>query len=217
MDERKRTYHALQGFLATWNLTPVSAQILLEVYKYPEHHVDVKTIRRKLPPKFKNADIEEAIRSLVNRPIPLLAPYLPKPEECFLCTQNGRMVAYEIESHDLADHLVSFSEMEIEFAGMERRVCYDAWGLTKGNVRSCNGTRGKILVSYSIEVSTTTYRDNEFCWRISTYFKCPRCSNDMRPEFDVNPENGATDYVQVECSLCHLQLKVQRALFQYYE
>lgn len=216
MDERRRVFHVLRGFLAKWKLTPISAQILFEVYKYPEHHVDVKTIRRKLPPKFKNVEIEEAIKSLVNRPIPLLKPYLPKPEDCYLCTQNGRFVASEIESQNLADDFASFSDMNDEFAEIERRVCDDAWGLTKGNTRTCNGTRGKILVNYSWEASTTPYRDNEFCWRIAAKFECPQCSHNLQSEFDINPENGTIDYVLVQCSTCRLQLRVQRALYQYY-
>ena len=216
MDERRRIFHVLQGFLTTWKLSPVSAQILFEVYKYPEHHVDIKTIQRKLPPKFKNADIEEAIKSLVNRPVPLLAPYLRKPEDCFLCTQSGRMAAYEIESRGLVDYFVLSSEMESEFAKVEKHVCDDVWGLTKGDARRCSGIHGKIVVSYSFEASTTPYRDNEFCWRIVAELKCPRCPTILKIEFDVNPENGTTEYVPVPCNVCHLQIRMQKAMYQYY-
>jgi len=206
----------VRAFLVAWELIPISAQILFEVYEYPEHYVDVKTIRRKLPPKFKNADVGEVIKLfLVNRPMPLLAPYLRKPEDCYLCTPNGRIAAYEIKYQNLADYFESFSEMEDEFGEIEKRVCPDVWGLTKMNTRTCNGTRGKILVNYSWEASTTPYRENEFCWRIAAKFRCPQCSNNVQSEFDINPENG-NNYVQVQCGVCNLQLRVQRALFQYY-
>lgn len=215
---------SMEAFLKIYPLKAFEAQIILEVSKYPDHHVDINTLTKKIPKEFfknSNNDVEASVKSLINTGY--LQTYKSKKEVlCVLCTPWGRDVARQITSSCFSESL-KFFDAEIQKIDVRRRkLCYDPLGLRVGEKRFARGPKGKIEITIlgllcSDNIYAVTEGRVEYEIRVVAEARCPQCKSIIPVEYCLNPATAWQKYLDIECEECGYLFSLSYSLINYYE
>jgi len=212
-------YLDLKAFLDDFGLEAVEASIILEVYRYPEHHVDVRTLERKIPSELISVsfNIERHIRELVEEGF---LKYYPskKPEPCVLCDEFGRIVAQEMIERCISRSIGHYPSLQNTYLNLQSRRCFDPESFKEGDERQVSLGNFKLLIKIEkIRTSSLVYRmENgtpEYDRRlIGCIERCPRCGERIALDFSYNPATIYNEGVDVQCVKCKFEFVLARHL-----
>lgn len=214
----------LEAFLSTIALTAFEAQIVLEVSKYPSHHVDVPTIARKISKSFNDNpanNLAASVKSLLNRGY--LDPYEGKKDElCVHCSKLGRDTARDIQLSCFSEALKHYDAEKAKIDERKRKLCVDPIGLKVGQKRSANGPKGKIEIIIdglycSDKIFSVSESRTEYERRVVARLKCPVCGNANEIEYEFNPNNIWREHLKVVCINCSYTFYLSYYLMKYYD
>jgi len=214
----------LEAFLSVYPLTAFEAQIILEVSRYPDHHVDINTLAKKIPHEFfknSNNDIEKSVKSLIKNGY--LQPYESKKEVlCLLCTSWGRDVARQIMESCFSEALRFYDEEKQKIDARRRRLCVDPLGLKTNEKRYANGPKGKIEIIIdgifcSDQIFSTINDRVEYERRVVARAKCPQCKSSIQIDYCFNPTTVWQKYLELKCEKCGYFFYLSFSLMKYYE
>ncbi len=209
----------LQAFLADLGLSCLEAQIVLEVYRYPEFYVDTITLEKKIPKELiKQRDFGEAIHNLLASGF-LKRYSSKKPEDCVQCDDIGRLVAEQILGQCYSESLRYYPSMCGAFENLKRRRCIDHEHFKKGEQRMVSVGDFKLKITID-KILTSDFvvgkleDDSDIYGRrlIGRILKCPRCREEIPLDYCYDHKNLYTDDVEVECPKCDLTILLGRAL-----
>lgn len=213
-------YLDMEAFLSSFGITSLEAQIIYEVFSYPEHHVDTKTLAdRKIPKELEGeGNVEDAVRHLIE--LSILRPYeSKKPTMCVCCDDMGRLVAEEISNRCYSKALRHYPWMRDHFGDLKIHRCDDLEQFKEGSVRSVHlggsELRIKIQKILTSDLVVDKLQDGTQIYGrriLATISDCPRCHEDIPIDFTYDHKNIYTNNVGVECPSCRFRFMLARCL-----
>ena len=214
----------MEAFLNIFPLTAFEAQIILEVSRSRTHHIDTKTLAKRIPREFFSGtsnNVEMSVKSLIQRGF--LDQYESKKKVlCVRCSKWGRDTARLIISNCFSETLKFFNlEME-KIDARKERLCIDPLGLEIGEKRSANGSMGKIEITIkALLPSAVNYAAGEgrveYERKVVAEVQCPRCNNITKIEYSFNPVTVWQKSLDIECQRCNLTFALAYSLMKYNE
>lgn len=214
----------MEAFLQIYPLTAFEAQILIEVCKYREHHIDISTLTKTLPKEFfskKANDVDSSVKSLIERG--LIEPYPSKKDElCVLLSRFGREIAWQIRERCFSEALRHFDQERNKIDARRKRLCVDPLGLKVGEKRHAKGPKG----STEIEIAGLFCSDNkysssngrvEYERRVVARIMCPQCNSYIPIEYCFNPVTLYKRQLELECKKCGYKFFLPYYLYKYWE
>ena len=205
-------YLDLQAFLRDLGLSCLEAQIILEVHKYPEHYIDSRTLKKKIPSELlRESSLKSTLKNLVESGF-LKYYESKKPEICVLCDEMGHIVAEEIQKRCYSEALKYYPSMREHFEHLKKQRCFDPENFREGERRTIHLGNFKldikiekiltsdIIVDYSIEGTPIYGR------RLIGYIsKCPKCGRKIPIDYSYDNKNIYTESLKVKCPSCGLE------------
>jgi len=214
----------IEAFLEVYPMTAFEGQILIEVCKFREHHIDVNTLTKKIPKEFfvdPSNDLNRSLKDLIMRN--LLSPYEGKKDVlCVLATKFGRAIANQIRERCFSEALRFFDIERKKIDARKRRLVVDPLGLKVGERRRANGPRGKTEVVikglYSSDTKHTIIEGKvKYERRVVANIKCPQCGSDISIEYCFNPISVYKKRLEIECGRCTYHFFLAYYLYKYWE
>ena len=214
----------IEAFLQVYPLTAFEAQIIIEVSNYPNHHVDINTVAKKIPQDFfkdGSNNIEDSVKSLIERGY--LEPYGGKKDVlCVRCSKLGRDVARQIRLSCFSGALKLFDREKKSIDARKRRLCVNPLGFKVGEKRFADGPKGKIKIVirglFCSDNVYATFEDRvEYERRVVTEVECPQCHDLIRIEYCFNPSTLYQKYLEIGCVKCNYHFFLAYYLMKYYD
>jgi hypothetical protein len=213
------TYLDLKAFLDGFGLEAIEASIILEVHRYPEHHVDLGTLEKKIPSELLDGplNIERRVKKLVEEGF-LRYYESRKPEPCVLCDEMGRVVAWEMMERCISTRIEHYLTLHRNFMYLQSRRCFDPEGFSEGDERQVSLGSFKLLIKIEkIRTSSQIHRiengipeyDRHLIGHIE---QCPRCGEPIAIDFSYNPTTIYVEGVEVRCDKCKFEFMLARHL-----
>lgn len=223
------TYHfnLINSLLDENNLLPEDFSFLYELKLYGAHHVDAKTLARKMNSSWesKNRFAAKEAESIGNKLIKagLCSPY-KKEERCYHLTPDGRRTALQISGSKSAQLIPFLKEIEKKIADKGENIptVFRHWAnLIKKtiNVRLIPVEIGKTPKTINIRLidikslESTEKNDalRQIC--IQILWACPYCCTENLAESEFNVVS-AWEKVEISCASCERIFSAPRCLFQ---
>jgi len=218
----KTRYLNMKAFLELFGLTPVEAQVIIEICNYNEYYVDVRTLLKKMPKTFSKFayDLDETLKNLIQKGY--LNPYESKKDDfCVRSAPFGRdFVRTAIQNgfesfEDLPSLEAKYSKTEL--------MCFDPQRFKKGEVRYPSGPNGSKIQIQIIDIgpsnevfSTTVDGRTIYGIRLIASAECPRCSNKIPVDFSYTTETCYVNYNPIICDKCKFKFMLGCSLNSYY-
>lgn len=213
------SYLDLKAFLDGFGLEAIEASIILEVHRYPEHHVDLRTLQKKIPSELTSTtfNFDRIVRKLVEEGF-LQYYSAKKSEPCVLCDEPGRVVAQEMIERCISKSIGHYPSLQQTYMTLQTQRCFDPEMFKEGGKRQISLGNFKLLIKIEkIRTSDQVYRVekgvHEYDRRlIGSVEQCPRCGEKIILDFSYNPITIYHDGVDVQCSKCKFKFGLARHL-----
>lgn len=212
----------MQLFLTGHNLTPEEAQVIWETGSYRQHHIDIKTLEKKMPKRLRRSGTyEHLVKDLVANNRGFLEIYFKKDVLCFRCTPLGFDVTKEMTENCYSSAMEKYYELEEEFADSQKKIPYNPNRWIKGQVIKSNNNGEEINIKIN-----NIHRSDKECGKSGDFilhetiieieiYGCPKCKSRIVKEYSFNLDNFYLDPIEINCLNCGHVFKIYRYLWTF--